>query len=189
MRIGVLALQGAFREHVRTLGRLGVEGVEVRRGQELAGLDALIIPGGESTTMGLLMGEYDLIDPLVSGDLPVFGTCAGMIMLARDVSGSDQPRLGLMDIEVDRNHFGRQRESFEATIAVDGVGDVEGVFIRAPVVTRTGPGVKVLARFGGEIVVCEEGRCLAAAFHPELTSDTRLHAYFIDHLVRVRQHA
>lgn len=184
MTVGVLALQGAFREHLRTLGRLGVDSREVRKGADLEGLEGLIIPGGESTTMGLLLGEYDLMEPLQNGDLPIFGTCAGMIVLAKRIKDSEQPRLGLMDMTVDRNHYGRQVASFETTLHAEEIGDVSGVFIRAPIVLEAGRGVRVLARHRGEIVLCEEGRCLAAAFHPELTLDTRLHVYFIDHFVR-----
>ena len=184
MKIGVLALQGAFREHIRTLGLIGVEGVEVRKGTDLEDLRGLIIPGGESTTMGLLLGEYGLMEPLRSGTLPIFGTCAGMIVLAKRIKNSDQPRLGLMDMTVDRNHYGRQVESFETTVHATGIGDISGVFIRAPIVLEAGPGVKVLARHQGQIVLCEEGPFLASAFHPELTSDTRLHTYFLEHFVR-----
>ncbi len=184
MRIGVLALQGAFREHIQALARLGVEGREVRTVKDLADVQALILPGGESTTIGMLMEEYGLIDAIRESELPLFGTCAGMIVLARDILGSSQPRLGLMDMAVDRNHYGRQRESFETEIEVTGLPDgVRGVFIRAPVVTRTGPGVEILARHQGEVVLCQEGRCLAAAFHPELTADTRLHRMFLDRFV------
>ena len=184
MRVGVLALQGAFREHMATLARLGVEGREVRRADDLDGVQGLILPGGESTTIGMLMAEYGLEDALKQGSLPMFGTCAGMIVLAQEIVGSTQPRLGLMDMTVDRNHYGRQRESFETEVAVSGLEhQVRGVFIRAPVVTRTGPGVEILARHDGEIVVCSEGHCLASAFHPELTDDTQLHRLFLDRFV------
>ena len=156
----------------------------MRTVKDLSGVDGLILPGGESTTIGMLMEEYGLIDAIRESELPLFGTCAGMIVLARDILGSAQPRLGLMDVAVDRNHYGRQRESFETEIEVAGLPDgVRGVFIRAPVVTRTGPGVEILARHQGEVVLCQEGRCLAAAFHPELTSDTRLHRMFLDRFV------
>ncbi|MHB1842400.1 MAG: pyridoxal 5'-phosphate synthase glutaminase subunit PdxT [Sulfobacillus sp.] len=184
MRVGVLALQGAFREHIATLARLGVESREVRTVKDLEGVEGLILPGGESTTIGMLMDEYGLIEALRQGEMPLFGTCAGMIVLAKDIQGSTQPRLGLMDMAVDRNHYGRQRESFETEIAVTGLPQgVRGVFIRAPVVTRTGSGVEILARHQGEVVLCAEGRCLAAAFHPELTDDTRLHRMFLDRFV------
>lgn len=185
MKVGVLALQGAFREHASTLRRLGVEPVEVRRVADLEGIEGLILPGGESTTIGLLLEEYGLMEPLRKGDLPLFGTCAGMILLAKEIRGSDQPRLALMDISVDRNHFGRQRESFETEVSVDGLPDpVRGVFIRAPIVEKVSPGVRVLGRYKGDIVLCEEGRCLASAFHPELTPDGRLHQYFIDSFIK-----
>lgn len=190
MKVGVLALQGAFREHMQTLARIGVEGREVRTVKDLTGLAGVILPGGESTTIGTLMEEYGLIEALKNSIVPLFGTCAGMILLAQDIVGSAQPRLGLMDMAVDRNHFGRQRESFETEIAVSGLPDgVRGVFIRAPVVTRTGPGVEILARHQGEVVLCAEGRCLASAFHPELTDDTRLHRLFVERYLGVQQAA
>jgi len=186
MKIGVLALQGAFREHVQKLRALGAEAVEVRLPRELEGLDGLIIPGGESTTIGKLMAAYELYEPiqrLAAHGRPVWGTCAGMIMLAKDIDGSDQPRLGLMDIGVDRNAFGRQVDSFEADLAIDGLGPrpFHAVFIRAPVLTRAGDGVRVLARLAdGRVVAAEQGNLLATAFHPELTDDPRLHEYFLE---------
>ncbi len=183
--IGVLALQGAFIEHVHKLRALGVEAVEVRLPQDLEGLDGLIIPGGESTTIGKLMAAYQLDEPvrrLAEAGKPVWGTCAGMIMLARDIEGSDQPRLGLMDIGVNRNAFGRQVDSFEADLAVPELGGppFHAVFIRAPLLTRAGEGVHVLARLAdGRMVAAEQGPLLATAFHPELTDDTRFHEYFL----------
>ena len=185
MKIGVLALQGAFREHIQKLRDLGVEAVEVRLPQELEGLDGLIVPGGESTTMGKLMDAYDLYEPirqLAEHGKPVWGTCAGMIMLAKDIDGSDQPRLGLMDIGVNRNAFGRQVDSFEADLPVDGLGEgpFHAVFIRAPLLTRAGQGVHVLAQLpDGRMVAAEQGNLLATAFHPELTDDKRFHEYFL----------
>ena len=184
-RIGVLALQGAFIEHIHKLRALGAEAIEVRLPADIEGLDGLIIPGGESTTIGKLMAAYELNDPirrLAAAGKPVWGTCAGMIMLAQDIDGSDQPRLGLMDIGVDRNAFGRQVDSFEADLLVDELGaePFRAVFIRAPLLTRAGEEVHVLAQLAdGRVVAAEQGPLLATAFHPELTTDTRFHEYFL----------
>lgn len=183
MKIGVLALQGAFIEHVKMLQRLDVEAVETRLPQHLADLDGLIIPGGESTTIGKLATEYGLIEPLrrFSHCRPTWGTCAGMIFLARDIGIEAQPILGSMDIRVDRNAFGRQIDSFETELDITGLAGepFHAVFIRAPVVTAVDDGVEVLARLDdGRIVAVRQGRLLATAFHPELTDDLRLHAYF-----------
>jgi len=174
MRIGVLALQGAFREHIAMLGRLGVEGVEVRLPEQLDGLDGLIIPGGESTTMMRLMGLYGLDEAIRAFPAPIFGTCAGMIVL-------DRERLGLIDLLVERNAFGRQVASFEAPIEIEGE-DVPftAVFIRAPWIAEAGPDVAILAEVDGHPVLAREGRFLVAAFHPELTDDTRLHELFLE---------
>lgn len=185
MKIGVLALQGAFIEHIAALRRLGVEAVEVRLPAHLEGLDGLIIPGGESTTIGKLLVRYDLIEPirqLARSGRPILGTCAGMILLARDIEGSDQPRIGLMDIGVERNAFGRQVDSFETRLAFDEVSGepFPGIFIRGPLITRVGEGVRVLARLeDGTVVAAQQDNLLALAFHPELTSDPRLHEYFL----------
>lgn len=181
MRIGVLALQGNFREHLAMLARLGVDGVEVRLPEHLDGLDGLIVPGGESTTIGKLMDLYGLDDAIESFPGPVFGTCAGMIVLAREaVDGlPDQRLLGLLDVTVRRNGYGRQVFSFEADLDVDG-GSLRGVFIRAPRVERLGDGVEILARLDGEPVLVRQGRVLAASFHPELTADTRVHERFLE---------
>jgi len=185
MKIGVLALQGAFAEHAAILRRLGAEPVEVRRADQLADLDGLIIPGGESTTIGKLMDAYDLFEPVQRmgrAGKPIWGTCAGMIMLAQDIEGSGQPRLGLMDIGVNRNAFGRQVDSFEADLPIEELGEepFHAVFIRAPLLTRTGPQVKVLARLqDGRMVAAEQENLLATAFHPELTGDSRFHEYFV----------
>jgi len=183
-------LQGAFAEHVAILRRLGAEAVEVRRPVELEGLDGLILPGGESTTIGKLMAAYQLYQPIramAEAGTPVWGTCAGMIMLAKDIEGSDQPRLGLMDIAVNRNAFGRQVDSFEADVPVDGLDSepFHAVFIRAPQLTSAGEGVHVLARLAdGRMVAAEQGNLLATAFHPELTDDPRLHEYFLARATR-----
>jgi 5'-phosphate synthase pdxT subunit len=174
MRIGVLAIQGDFREHAAVLRRLGAEPVEVRKADELDGLDGLVIPGGESTAIMRLARIYGLEEALRRFDRPVFGTCAGMILLDRD-------HLGLMDMSVRRNAYGRQVASFEADLEVAGQDEpVRGVFIRAPRVAEAGAGVEVLAELDGEPVLLQEGRFLVASFHPELTDDPRVHELFLD---------
>lgn len=185
-RVGVLALQGAFVEHEAVLQALGVEVVEVRLPQQLDGLQGLIIPGGESTTIGKLAVSYGLVEPIrqmAAQGLPLWGTCAGMILLAKDIGGLDQPLLGLMDIVVRRNAFGRQVDSFVEDIDVPALGSggpFPAVFIRAPRIERVGPGVEVLARLPeGAIVAARQGRLLVTAFHPELTRDDRFHRYFL----------
>jgi 5'-phosphate synthase pdxT subunit len=185
MKIGVLALQGAFIEHEKVLRGLGVETREVRLPEHLEGLDGLIIPGGESTTIGKLATTYGLMQPLqdFARSKPTWGTCAGMIFLAKDIGIDRQPILGVMDIHVNRNAFGRQVDSFEADLAIKGLeGEpFHAIFIRAPIVTAVEPGVDVLATLeDGRIVAVQEGRLLATAFHPELTHDTRLHRYFLE---------
>jgi 5'-phosphate synthase pdxT subunit len=185
MKIGVLALQGAFIEHEKMLRALGVGTVEVRLPSDLEGLDGLIIPGGESTTIGKLAVEYGLIEPLrqFARATPTWGTCAGMIFLAKDIGIDRQPILGLMDITVNRNAFGRQVDSFEIDLPISVLGDApfHMVFIRAPVVTGVSDGVDILARLAdGRIIAVQEGHLLATAFHPELTDDTRLHRYFLE---------
>ncbi len=193
MRIGVLALQGAFIEHKNVLTRLGVQVVEVRLPEHLEGLDGLIIPGGESTTMGLLAQKWNLLEPLrafARSGRPVWGTCAGMILLAKEVVDGvpGQPILGLMDITVRRNAFGRQVDSFEADLAVPVLGDppFHAVFIRAPIIERVGAGVDVLASLDdGTAVAVQQGNLLATAFHPELTADARFHRYFLGLTKRV----
>ena len=184
LRIGVLALQGNFREHAAVLRRLGADPVEIRLPEQLDGLDGLIIPGGESTTIGRLMRLYGVDEALERFGGPIFGTCAGMIMLDRD-------HLGLGDFRVRRNAFGRQVRSFEADLDVDGVdgGPVRAVFIRAPWIEDAGPGVAILAEVDGHAVLARDGRLLVAAFHPELTDDTRIHELFVNqvreaHIVR-----
>jgi pyridoxal 5'-phosphate synthase pdxT subunit len=173
-RVGVLAVQGNFREHVAMLRRLGAEPVEVRKREELEGLDGLIVPGGESTTFMRLMRLYGLDEAIRSFPRPIMGTCAGMIVL-------DREHLGLADIEVDRNAYGRQVASFEADLQLSGqVEPLRGVFIRAPRVRSAGAGVEVLAEHEGEPVLVREGRVLMASFHPELTQDTRVHELFLD---------
>jgi len=183
--IGVLDLQGAVVEHVHVLERLGVPAVRVRLPEELDAVDGLIIPGGESTTVGKLMerrGMDSRILQRVEQGMPVFGTCMGMIVLARRIEGSDQQRLGLMDIGVRRNAFGRQVHSFEADLDVPALGEepVRGVFIRAPVVTDVGPDVEVMAEWEGKTVAVRQGQFLGVSFHPELTDDTRFHQLFVN---------
>lgn len=183
MRIGVLALQGAFREHCDILKRLGAEVVEVRLPEELQGLDGLIIPGGESTSIGKLADWYGLLEPLkqASKSLPLWGTCAGMIFMATRV-GMKQPILGVMDVVVERNAFGRQVDSFEEDLEISGLegGPFHAVFIRAPVISEVGPGVEVLSRLkDGRIVAARLGSMLVTSFHPELTRDDRVHQYFL----------
>ena len=181
MKIGVLALQGAFREHMTTLDAIGVQGVPVRLPEDLEGISGLILPGGESTTMRQLIERWGLRQPildLAESGAPIFGTCAGMIVLSREIAGDEEPILPLLDVTVERNAFGRQLESFEADLAVDVLGGtpVHGVFIRAPIVERTGPGVDVLARLDdGRVVAVRERNILATSFHPELAGETRFH--------------
>ena len=177
LRIGVLALQGAFREHIRALERLGADAVEVRKPEDLQKLDGLVIPGGESTTIVQLAELYGLDEAIRSFPAPIFGTCAGMIVL-------DREHLGLADLEVDRNAYGRQVWSFEADVALSGDEiPLHGVFIRAPRVRGLGPNVEVVGELGEEAVLVRDGRLLLATFHPELTDDLRVHARFLD-LVR-----
>jgi 5'-phosphate synthase pdxT subunit len=187
-RIGVLALQGDVREHVAALARVGAQPVEVRRPEELDGLDGIVLPGGESTTMGRLLDIFGMLEPLrglLKTGLPAYGTCAGMILLADTVLDGrpDQQTLGGIDITVRRNAFGRQVDSFEQDVLVEGVGPVHGVFIRAPWVERVGPDVEVLARVDGHPVAVRQGVVMATSFHPELTDDARLHEVFVTRIV------
>ena len=182
--VGVLALQGAFEAHQHVLRDLGVETVQVRTPAELELVDALVMPGGESTTMSHLLvtsGLFESIDARLKQGMPVFGTCAGMILLAKGVldGRSDQKSFGAIDIDVKRNAYGRQIDSFETDIEIDGlVEDFHAVFIRAPQIARCGEGVTVLARHGQDIVLARQGSVMVASFHPELTSDTRIHSLF-----------
>lgn len=184
MRIGVLALQGDFARHAAALARCGAEAVEIRKPEQLAGVDGLIMPGGESTTLLNLMHEWGFVPALETfhqAGKPIFGTCAGLILLARDVENPRQFSLGFIDVGVERNAYGRQRESFEAsgTATLNGHdAPVEMVFIRAPRIRRVGSGVETLARHGDEPVMAREGTVLVATFHPELTDDPTVHAYF-----------
>lgn len=183
--IGVLALQGDFAEHLLALTRIGAEVREVRTPRDLDGVDGLIIPGGESTTIGCLMERCGLraaIGSMAEEGTPIWGTCAGLILLARHIVGSDQPRLGVLDVEVLRNGYGRQVDSFEAEAEIPVLGEAafHAIFIRAPVIHRTGPGVQVLARLpAGTPIAVQEGNLLGTTFHPELTPDPRFHAYFL----------
>lgn len=188
--IGVLALQGDFAEHVATLSEIGVDAREVRLPGQLGSLDGLILPGGESTTMARLLAAYELLQPLQrlgSEGFPMWGTCAGAIILAQRVPGLDRPNLAVMDIGVERNAFGRQIDSFETDLPVEVLGPrpFHAVFIRAPVITDCGPGVQVLARLdNGSIVAARSGVLLATAFHPELSGDDRFHRLFVEMLRR-----
>jgi pyridoxal 5'-phosphate synthase pdxT subunit len=194
-RVGVLALQGDFAAHEAALGRAGAQPVEVREADQLNTIDGLIIPGGESTTMLKLLRYEGLFEPLAEfgRHKPIFGTCAGAILLANEVLNPAQESLGLMDLSIERNAYGRQLDSRVAEIepasslaaelaAGPGPDKLEGVFIRAPIIRRSGPGVKVLASYAGDPVLVEEGRHLAATFHPELTSDARVHRLFLEKL-------
>jgi 5'-phosphate synthase pdxT subunit len=184
-RVGVLGLQGDFSEHLTTLRAIGVDGVDVRKPEQLDDIDALIIPGGESTTIGKLAEHYGIIPKLrqrAGQGMPVWGTCAGAIFIAKDVPGHPHPLAELMDITVERNAFGRQIDSFEADVDVDGLsgGPFHAVFIRAPKITRTGASVEVLARLkDGTVVAARDGTLLATSFHPELTRDERFHRLFL----------
>jgi 5'-phosphate synthase pdxT subunit len=187
--IGVLALQGDFREHREVLERMGVAAPEVRVPRELEGLDGLIIPGGESTTIVRLMRTSGLLEPLkrlASDGFPMWGTCAGMILLARRLDETGVPALEAMDVTVRRNAFGRQVDSFETDLTIAGLngGPYHAVFIRAPIIEAVGAGVDILARLdAGTIVAARQGRLLATAFHPELTPDLRVHRYFAEEIV------
>jgi 5'-phosphate synthase pdxT subunit len=184
MKIGVLSLQGAVAEHIRSVERAGAEGIAVKKIEQLDELSGLIIPGGESTTIGKLMRKYNFIEAVrqfSNQGKPVFGTCAGLIVLAKTIQGQEEAHLGLMDITVSRNAFGRQRESFETDLNIKGIEEpVRAVFIRAPLIQSVGTGVDVLSEYNGEIVAARQGHLLASSFHPELTDDYRLHQYFVD---------
>lgn len=192
MKIGVLALQGAVTEHIRSIHLAGGEGIPIKKVEELDAIDGLIIPGGESTTIGKLMRKYHFIEAIqqfAADGKPVFGTCAGLIVMAKQIENQEDAHLKLMDITVARNAFGRQRESFETDLAIKGIEEaVRAVFIRAPLITNVGPGVDVLSTYNGEIVTARQGNLLVSSFHPELTDDYRLHQYFVD-MVKSREEA
>ncbi|RQX44268.1 pyridoxal 5'-phosphate synthase glutaminase subunit PdxT [Staphylococcus capitis] len=184
MKIGVLALQGAVREHIRHIELSGHEGVAVKRVEQLEDIAGLILPGGESTTLRRLMDLYGFKEALQQSDLPMFGTCAGLIVLAKDVEG-ESGYLKKLDITVERNSFGRQVDSFESELNIKGVAeDIEGVFIRAPHIAQVEKGVDILSRVGDKIVAVKQGKYLGVSFHPELTDDYRVTEYFINHMIK-----
>ena len=184
VRVGVLALQGDYREHAAVFDRLGADVVLVRKAEQLDGIDALVVPGGESTTIGRLAERFGLVEPMreaIAAGLPVLGTCAGMIFLAASTTGPDQVQLAVLDVVVERNAFGRQVESFETDLAVDGFDEpVRAVFIRAPWIAEAGEGVEVLSEVDGHPVVVRQGNVLATSFHPELTGDDRFSTMLLD---------
>ena len=181
--IGVLGLQGAVREHIQSIEATGATGLVVKRKEQLDEIDGLILPGGESTTMRRLIDKYDFYDALVAfgqKGKPIFGTCAGLILLANSILGQNHAHLSLMDMTVERNAFGRQKDSFEAELEIKGVADdFEAVFIRAPYISKVGQEVEILATYNNAIVAAKQGHYLCSAFHPELTEDHRLTAYFV----------
>ena len=184
MKIGVLALQGAVREHIRHIELSGHEGVAVKRVEQLEDIAGLILPGGESTTLRRLMDLYGFKEALQQSDLPMFGTCAGLIVLAKDVEG-ESGYLKKLDITVERNSFGRQVDSFESELNIKGVAeDIKGVFIRAPHIAQVEKGVDILSRVGDKIVAVKQGKYLGVSFHPELTDDYRVTEYFINHMIK-----
>lgn len=195
LTIGVLALQGAFIEHVQALERLGAQARQVRLPGELQSLDGLIIPGGESTTIGQLLEEFQLLEPLrrlIGSGLPIYGTCAGTILLARDIGGLSQPLLATMDMQVERNAFGRQLQSFETDLRIDSLGKApfRAIFIRAPAIRAVGPGVEPLAWLeDGTIVAARQARLLVSCFHPELSGDDRFHRLFLAAVLEAQQEA
>jgi pyridoxal 5'-phosphate synthase pdxT subunit len=191
VKIGVLGLQGAVREHVRSIEASNAEAVVVKQVEQLAELDGLIIPGGESTTMRRLIDKYHFMEPLIEfakAGKPMFGTCAGLILLAKNIVGYDQPHLGLMDITVERNSFGRQVDSFEAELMIPNVAeDFVGVFIRAPHIVEAGENVEVLAKHNDRIVAARDGQFLGCSFHPELTDDHRITNYFVNMAIEAKE--
>lgn len=184
VKIGVLALQGAVREHLRAVENCGAEAVAIKHKEQLAEVDGLILPGGESTTMRRLIDKYDFMDGLkdfARAGKPMFGTCAGLILLAKNIVGYDTPHIGVMDVTVERNSFGRQRESFEADLSIKEVAEnFPAVFIRAPHIVEAGENVEVLCKHNDRIVTAREGQFLGCSFHPELTEDNRMTAYFVE---------
>jgi 5'-phosphate synthase pdxT subunit len=182
--VGVLALQGDFEAHRKAIERAGARAVEIRTAAQMAACDGLVLPGGESTTMLKLLQEEKLLDPLraFGREKPIYGTCAGAILLAREVSHPAQPSLDLMDIAVERNAYGRQVDSRIARVPMESDGEFEAVFIRAPIIRRVGESARVLARYQGNPVWVEQGRHMVTTFHPELTTDTRIHKHFVEKL-------
>jgi pyridoxal 5'-phosphate synthase pdxT subunit len=187
-RVGVLSLQGDFREHLAALAAIGADGKEVRTPADLDAVEAMVIPGGESTTIGKLAVRFGVMEPLrqrIEDGMPVYGTCAGMILLAREVTEGEQPLLGTLDVVVERNAFGRQNESFEEELSIEGLDEpFRAVFIRAPWVAKVGVGVEVLASVDDHPVMVRQGRILATSFHPELTEDHRLHQMLLNWIVQ-----
>ncbi|RDZ07832.1 pyridoxal 5'-phosphate synthase glutaminase subunit PdxT [Priestia megaterium] len=183
VKVGVLGLQGAFREHAQALEAAGAEAIIIKKVEQLDEIDGLILPGGESTAMRRLIDKYDFMEPLrefAQAGKPVFGTCAGLILLAGQVVDREEPHLGVMDITVARNSFGRQRDSFEAALNIKDIGeDFIGVFIRAPHIVEVGENVEVLAMHNDRIVAARQGQFLGCSFHPELTDDARMAQYFV----------
>lgn len=184
LKIGVLGLQGAVREHIRSIEACGAEGIVVKTHNQLDEVDGLIIPGGESTTMRRLIDKYDFMEPLknfAATGKPMFGTCAGLILLAKNLVGYNESHLGLLDVTVERNSFGRQKDSFEAELMITGVGeDFVGVFIRAPHIVEAGEDVEILSKHNGRIVAARQGQFLGCSFHPELTDDHRMTQLFVN---------
>lgn len=191
VKVGVLGLQGAVREHVRSIEESGAEAVVVKRVEQLEEIDGLILPGGESTTMRRLIDKYQFMDKLkefAAQGKPIFGTCAGLILLAKRVVGYEEPHIGVMDVTVERNSFGRQRESFEADLSINGLADhFPAVFIRAPHIVEASENVEVISMHDGRIVAAREGSILGCSFHPELTDDHRITAYFIEMVREAKQ--
>lgn len=182
IRIGVLSLQGDFKEHIEMLNKCNVAAASVRLPEELNDIDGLIIPGGESTVIGNLMQRNGLGDEIIERHrqgMPIYGTCAGAILLAKNILESEQPRLSLLDISIKRNDYGRQIDSFEAELDVENIGKFNGIFIRAPVIEKVNSAVKILSNFDGKPVLVQKGNILASTFHPELTEDVRVHEHFI----------
>lgn len=183
LKIGILALQGAVREHIRQIEELGCEAIPVKSVEDLKEINGLVLPGGESTTMRKLLDRYGLLEPirtLADKGIPMFGTCAGLILLAKEIVGYDTPHLGLMDVVVERNSFGRQVDSFEVELSIHGIGEnIPAVFIRAPHIVDAGENVEILAKHEERIVLAREGQFLGCSFHPELTEDSGIMKYFI----------
>jgi pyridoxal 5'-phosphate synthase pdxT subunit len=195
IKIGVLALQGAVREHVKAVEACGVQAIEIKHKEQLQEVDGLILPGGESTTMRRLIDKYDFMNALrefASSGKPMFGTCAGLILLAKNLVGYDAPHIGVMDVTVERNSFGRQRESFEGNLTIKGAAeDFPAVFIRAPHIVSAGENVEILSKHEDRIVAARQGQFLGCSFHPELTEDNRMTAYFVEMVkeAKAKQHA
>jgi 5'-phosphate synthase pdxT subunit len=191
VKIGVLALQGAVREHIQSLEACGVEAIAIKHKEELNEIDGLILPGGESTTMRRLLDKYDFMDSLkkfAADGKPMFGTCAGLILLAKNLVGYNEPHIGVMDVTVERNSFGRQVDSFEADLAIRNVAtSFPAVFIRAPHIVEAGENVEILAKHEGRIVAARDGQFLGCSFHPELTEDHRFTAYFVEMVKEAKQ--